>query len=214
MKALLFDFDGTLVNTAIDMVNSLQELAVKHRIEGEFAVDTYKEYVSQGALGLIKSIFTERCDDTYESLKQQYLDIYQQHFIRSNHLFDGMGEVLQHLQQRQVQWGIVTNKPSWLARPIVEVMSELPDNTLLLCADEIGVSKPDPAGLLQAAKDLGLDPADCYYLGDAESDVVAAHRAGMQALIAAWGYLPSGVDIQQWNADKIVSNPQELMELF
>ncbi|WP_395373070.1 HAD family hydrolase [Marinicella sp. W31] len=214
MKALLFDFDGTLVNTAIDMVNSLQELASKHRIEGEFAVDTYKEYVSQGALGLIKSIFTERCDATYESLKQQYLDIYQQHFIRSNHLFSGMDKVLHHLQTQQLHWGIVTNKPSWLARPIVEGMSELPDNVLLLCADEIGVPKPDPTGLLQAAENLGLDPSDCYYLGDAESDVVAAHRAGMKALIAAWGYLPSGVDIQQWQADRIVNSPQELIELF
>ena len=214
MKALLFDFDGTLVNTAIDMVNSLQELAERHDIAGDFAVETYKEYVSQGALGLIKSIFTERCNDTYESLKQQYLDIYQQHFIRSNHLFDGMQQVLQHFHQHQIQWGIVTNKPSWLARPIVETMVEFPNDTLLLCADEIGVPKPDPSGLLKAAADLGLAPADCYYLGDAESDVVAAHRAGMKALIAAWGYLPSGVDIERWNADKIITRPSELITLF
>jgi len=214
MKALLFDFDGTLVNTAIDMVNSLQELATHHNMDGEFSVDDYKEFVSQGALGLIKSIFKEGCNETYESLKQQYLDIYQRHFIRSNHLFDGMQDVLQYLHQKEILWGIVTNKPSWLTRPIVKTMTELPDDVLLLCADEVGISKPDPSGLLQAAKALELQPADCYYLGDAESDVVAAHRAGMQSLIAAWGYLPSGVDIEGWQADRIIKHPQDLMSLF
>lgn len=214
MKALLFDFDGTLVNTAIDMVNSLKELAENHHIYQSFNLDDYKQYVSAGAMGLVKSIFGD-CDQVnYDSLKQEYLNIYQQHFNCSNHLFEGVEEVLCYLDRKKIKWGIVTNKPSWLARPIIRSMTVFPDTMLIICADEIDQPKPDPAGLILASAELGVEPAECYYLGDAQTDVLAAHNAGMQALIAKWGYLPQGVDIEQWGASHIIEKAVDLMNLF
>lgn len=209
--AILFDLDGTLMDTAVDMIHALARLADNHHIDHQLNVADYRQYISQGAVALVKSVFGDPPAEQLEQLRQEYLVIYQQQLNTHSQLFNEMPRVLEALNARQIPWGIVTNKPSWLARPIVGHCGDLAASQVLICADEVGVSKPDPKPLLLAAERMGLDHATTLYLGDAQSDVVAAHAAGMQSGIALWGYLAPEDQPQTWNAHHHFTGPLELL---
>ena len=209
--AILFDLDGTLMDTAVDMIHALARLADKHQIDHQLNVADYRQYISRGAVALVKSVFGDPPAAQLEQLRQEYLVIYQQQLNTHSQLFNGMDQVLTHLDSRQIPWGIVTNKPSWLARPIVAHCAELSASQVLICADEVGVSKPDPKPLLLAAEQMGLDHASTLYLGDAQSDIDAAHAAGMQSGIALWGYLAPDDQPNDWMAHHRFKSPLDLM---
>jgi phosphoglycolate phosphatase len=212
--AILFDLDGTLMDTAVDMIHALARLADNHRIDHQLNVADYRQYISKGAVALVKSVFNDPSPESLEQLRKEYLEIYQQQLNTHSQLFKGMDQVLSHLNNEKVPWGIVTNKPSWLARPIVAHNNELAGSQVLICADEVGVSKPDPKPLLLAAKQMGLDHASTLYLGDARSDIDAAHAAGMQSGIALWGYLAPDDQPDDWLAHHRFESPLDLIKQY
>jgi 2-phosphoglycolate phosphatase len=211
--AILFDLDGTLMDTAVDMIHALTRLADNHRIDHQLNVTEYRQYISRGAVALVKSVFGDPSPGELEQLRQEYLEIYQQQLNTHSQLFDGIAELIGHLNEHHTPWGIVTNKPSWLARPIVSHARELAQSRILVCADEVGVSKPDPKPLQLAAGQMGLNPANTLYLGDAQSDVDAAHAAGMQSGIALWGYLAPEDQPDDWLAHHRFKAPLDLLKL-
>ena len=186
-QAILFDLDGTLIDTAVDMIHALARLADNHQIQHELNVADFRQYISKGAVALVKSVFSDPSAELLEQLRLEYLDIYQQQLNTHSQLFPGIAELITHLDNNATPWGIVTNKPSWLANPIVSNTPELRNAGTLVCADEVGIAKPDPKALLHAAQLMKIDPAKTLYLGDAQSDIDAAHAAGMQSAIALWG---------------------------
>lgn len=209
-QAVLFDLDGTLMDTAIDMIHALATLADKHGIEHRLNTHDFRQYISKGAVALVKSVFDDPSPDQLESLRQQYLSIYQQQLNTHSQLFDGVAELIEHLDQTNTPWGIVTNKPSWLAKPIVASTPHLQQSRVLVCADEVGIAKPDPKPLLHAAEQMGLIHQHTLYLGDAQSDIDAAHAAGMQSGIAMWGYLAPEDKPDEWLAHYRFSAPHEI----
>ncbi len=200
ISALLFDLDGTLIDTAVDMIHALAQLADNHHIKHNLNVAEFRQYISKGAVALVKSVFDNPSPEKLESLRKEYLEIYQQQLNTHSQLFEGVAELIQHLDQNHIPWGIVTNKPSWLAKPIVQATTELNNSQILLCADEMGVAKPDPKPLLVAAEKMGINPASTLYLGDAQSDIDGAHNAGMQSAVAMWGYLAPEDKVDEWGA--------------
>ncbi|WP_223786803.1 HAD family hydrolase [Marinicella meishanensis] len=213
-QAILFDLDGTLIDTAIDMIHALAQLADKHGMDHTLNVSEFRQYISQGAVALVKSVFNDPPQQQLETLRQEYLVIYQQQLNTHSHLFDGVAGLIDHLDQQDIPWGIVTNKPSWLAKPIVQHIRALKNSRILVCADEVGSSKPSPQPLLQAAANMDLNHAATLYLGDARSDVEAAHAAGMSSGIALWGYLAPEDDPKQWSAHHHFASPVDLLPHF
>ncbi len=210
IRSVLFDLDGTLMDTAVDMIHALMQLAENHGIDHQLNVIEYRQYISKGAVALVKSVFDNPSPELLEQLRLEYLEIYQQQLNTHSQLFDGISELLANLDNNSIPWGIVTNKPSWLAKPIVENTTELNSSKALVCADEMGVAKPDPKPLLHAAEVMQINPAQTLYLGDAKSDVDAAHAAGMQSAIAMWGYLAPEDKPDEWLAHFRFTNPKEL----
>lgn len=200
-SAVLFDLDGTLIDTAIDMIHALATLADKHQIKHDLNVADFRQYISKGAVALVKSVFENPTPELLEQLRKEYLEIYQQQLNSNSHLFDGITELIDHLDQNNIPWGIVTNKPSWLATPIVLNTAKLNNAQTLVCADEVGVAKPNPKPLLKAAEEMNLDVNSTLYLGDAQSDIDAAHAAGMQSGVAMWGYIAPEDDVEKWEAE-------------
>ncbi len=213
-QAILFDLDGTLIDTAVDMIHALAQLADNHQINHQLNVAEFRQYISLGAVALVKSVFSDPDPEELETLRQEYLVLYQQQLNTHSQLFDGVGDLIAHLDQQQTPWGIVTNKPSWLAKPIVQHTTALKNSQVLICADDVGVGKPDPKPLLVAAEHMGLNHAHTLYLGDAQSDVDAAHAAGMQSAIAMWGYLAPDDKPDEWLAHHRFAWPRDLMVNF
>ncbi len=212
-QAILFDLDGTLIDTAIDMIYALAALADNHNIQHNLNVADYRQYISQGAVALVKSVFNDPSPEKLQLLRTEYLEIYQQQLNTHSQMFDGIAELIQHLDHNQTPWGIVTNKPSWLAIPIVKATAELNNSKILVCADQVGIAKPDPKPLLHAAKQMGLVHANTLYLGDAQSDIDAAHAAGMQSGIAMWGYLAPEDRVEEWLAHHRFDSAMDLIRL-
>ena len=213
VEAVLFDLDGTLMDTAVDMIHALVTLADNHQVEHQLNVADYRQYISKGAVALVKSVFDDPSPEMLEQLRLEYLEIYQQQLNTHSQLFEGIADLLQHLNQNNIAWGIVTNKPSWLAKPIVHNTLELQQSQVLICADEVGVGKPNPKPLLLAAEKMNLKHEHTLYLGDAQSDIVAAHAAGMQSAIALWGYLAPEDMPEEWLAHFSMESPLELLKL-
>ncbi len=211
-KAILFDLDGTLIDTAVDMIHALARLADNHQVEHQLNVAEFRQYISKGAVALVKSVFNDPAPALLEQLRKEYLEIYQQQLNTHSQLFEGIAEMIAHLDQSQTPWGIVTNKPSWLAIPIVQATTELNNSKILVCADQVGIAKPNPKALHHAAEQMGLVHANTLYLGDAKSDIDAAHAAGMQSGIAMWGYLAPEDRIEEWGAHFRFAVPKELFE--
>ncbi len=207
IKAILFDLDGTLVDTAIDMILALEILANNNGINKKLPIADYRPYISKGAAALVHALFPELEQGDQEQLRQQYLKIYQAQLNSNNQLFNGVSDLLSLLNQNKLPWGIVTNKPSWLTLPLVQNIRTLDAAQVVISADEVGLSKPDPKPLLIAAESINIDPHYILYLGDAQSDIKAAHAAGMQSAIALWGYLAPEDRPERWLANFAFKEP-------
>jgi phosphoglycolate phosphatase len=212
-KALLLDLDGTLVNTAPDMVGSLNRLLERH---GRSPVDIAQasKLVSNGARALVGHGFGTEIDGAQTSaLIQEFLDIYQQQVCNDSYLYAGMPETLELCEAHQVKWGIITNKPLHLAKQLIEGLGLLERCAILLGGDSLPVKKPDPVPLLHSSMVLNLAPSQCIYVGDHERDIRAGNAAGMDTAAALWGYIANNDDPNNWNARYLVSKPEGLMSL-
>lgn len=212
MQAVFFDLDGTLLDTARDMACALNRLLDE---EGQQLLPDYdliRSEVSHGARAMIHLAFEEKEDsERFNRLRQRFLDIYRADIHNETTLFPNMGEILNILESVNIMWGIVTNKPSWLTLPLLESMNLKQRAATIVCADTAGMAKPDPGPVLNACHEVNVTPGRCIYIGDDERDVQAAHGAGMPCIIMRSGYIRYGQQPDNWGADMVMDNTEELL---
>lgn len=212
--AILFDLDGTLLDTAPDLGAALNHV---RQLDGlpPLPAHTLHPFASHGARGLLACGFgDEQTPAEHERRRQQLLDFYAANLAVATCLFDGVAELLEGLNQRQLPWAIVTNKPGWLTTPLLTHFPELAAAGSVVSGDTLSVAKPHPEPLLHACRQLGVSAADCWYVGDARRDLEAGRAAGMLAVLASYGYLAAGEPEADWPIDLQISTPIALLDLL
>ena len=205
-RAVLFDFDGTLADSAPDLVAALNRLRVARGFTPLHAEDV-QGFASMGARGMVRIGFgLSPEDEGYAELRDAFLERYGENVCVETRLFPGIADLLQALDERSIPWGIVTNKARRFTERILPVLGLKP--RCVVCGDSTPHIKPHPAPLLAAAAELGLAPADCLYLGDDLRDVQAARAAGMRSVAVEYGYAQAP---RTWNADLVIARPMDLI---
>jgi N-acetyl-D-muramate 6-phosphate phosphatase len=210
-RAVLFDFDGTLADTAADLSRALNHLR-RARGLAELPLETLRPHASSGARGLIGAgldIAPEHPE--FKQLRDGFLEHYAREICVDTRLFPGMDQLLEGIEARGLRWGIVTNKSTRLTQILVEALGLQKRVACVVCGDTTPHLKPNPASLLHAARVLGLAPEDCAYLGDDLRDVQAARAAGMPVYAVAWGY---GRDLEAWQSNAVIRSPEDLLALL
>lgn len=211
MQAVLFDFDGTLVDTAPDLGYALNLQRARHGLPF-LPEESIRPYASHGSRGLLEIGFgLLPAHASFEPMRAEYLALYTQVMTRQPVLFPGMAEALAEIEQRGLQWGIVTNKPRRFTVPMVEHMGLDRRAGAVISGDDAPQPKPSPQTLLLACERMRLDPEQVLYVGDAERDVQAGNAAGMTTLVALFGYLSAADQPQTWGADGCIHQPQDLL---
>jgi N-acetyl-D-muramate 6-phosphate phosphatase len=211
LELVLFDLDGTLMDTAPDMGNALNILRAEHNL-APLSADRIRPQVSHGAMGLLKLGFgIEPQDARFAEMRARYLDIYEQHLADDTHLFHGMDKVLDGLEKQGITWGIVTNKPGWLTEPLLEARGLKARAACVVSGDTVARRKPHPDPLLHAVGLCRKTVDQGLYVGDAQRDVESAHAAGMLAVVAMYGYLGDEDRPDVWKPDHMIMHPSELL---
>jgi len=212
IKAVFFDLDGTLVDTAPDMVGALQELQISHGIEA-VPYEIGRSHVSNGALGLLSLAFPDENITPNCSLLCEFIDRYTARVCAKSEMFDGIGALLDRLDDGSRVWGVVTNKPSHLTEPILEKLGLAARSVCTISGDTLATRKPDPAQLLHACELAGVATDECIYVGDAARDIEAGRRAGIATVAVGYGYVVAGDDLQCWGADEFATDTDELAQI-
>lgn len=211
VAAVLFDLDGTLVDSAPDLAGAANELRAAHGLPAlDFAL--LRPMVGSGARGMLNAAFgIAPGHPRFDALREDFLGRYEARILRETRIFASMEPVLDALERRPLRWGIVTNKIGRYAAPLVEGLGLHRRSAVLISGDTTPHAKPHPAPLLEAARRLGLPPQHCLYVGDDRRDIEAGRAAGMPVLAAAWGYLGQGESVHDWQADAVLEHPQRLL---
>lgn len=209
--ALLLDLDGTLLDTAPDMGGALNRLRLENGLD-PLPPDRIRPVVSHGAMRLVSLGFPDAQGAEFERLRLRFLDLYAGNIAGQTRMFPGLEPVLEALEQRDLPWGIVTNKPGWLTHPLLEALGLGRRAACVVSGDTVAERKPHPLPLLHAARLLGVSPAQCLYAGDAERDIQAGRAAGMTTLAAAYGYLSADDDPLGWGPTAVIDEPGQLLE--
>lgn len=208
---MLFDLDGTLVDTAPDLALALNIQRQLHGLE-VLPEAVIRPYASHGSRGLLQIGFGLTPDDeAFEPQRIEYLNLYEEVFTRQPRLFAGYDKVLNAFARRGIAWGIVTNKPRRFSAPLIQAMGLDKEMACLVCGDDAAKPKPAPDTLLMACAQANVTPEECIYVGDAERDIQAGRAAGMKTLIAMYGYLDQTDQPDAWHADGKIYDPMELM---
>lgn len=211
---ILFDLDGTLVDTAPDLGYALNIQRERHGLSA-LPEQVIRPFASHGSRGLLSVGFNLKPEDaSFLDMRDEYLNIYDEVFTRSPILFDGFAEVLSELESRKIPWGIVTNKPRRFSEPLVKAMQLHERVSCLVCGDDAPRPKPYPDTLFMACKMAGVDAQDCLYVGDAERDVQAGKAAGMKTVIALFGYIDKTDRPWEWGADSMIEQPADMLKLL
>jgi len=211
IQTVLFDLDGTLLDTAPDLALALNTVLMEHQRE-PLPFEQIRPWVSQGGRVLIRRGFnlTEE-NPLFESLRQRFLKVYAENLTQQTDLFAGMANVLETLEKWQIQWGVVTNKPAWLTNPLLEALGLAKRSICNVSGDTLPLNKPHPAPLLHACQLAKSLPSQCIYVGDALRDIEAGQRAGMRTVVALYGYLDSHEQPAAWGATTMINQPLELL---
>jgi phosphoglycolate phosphatase len=210
IRAVLFDLDGTLIDTAPDMIDSLNQLRAQEGLS-PLPYALARTQVSHGSTGLVRLAFPEADPVRFEQLRERFLALYNERVARDTTLFDGAVEVLEALEATRRPWGIVTNKPAFLTTPLLEAIGIGLRAGCVVSGDTLPQRKPHPAPLLHAAQLLGVPAPGCLYIGDAERDIQAARAAQMPVLLASYGYLGPDDEPDRWGADAEIASLRELL---
>lgn len=217
MKAVLFDLDGTLIDTAADFIRIIQDMCRDKGCD-IVAAEQIRTQVSEGARAMVKLVYPELEveDPVFLGHRQRFLDLYGADIAVETDLFEGMYLLLEQLEQQQIPWGIVTNKPRWLSEALLKALNLTERCAVLVCPEDVSKTKPDPEPMYLAAAQLGLEPQQCIYVGDHPRDIDAGRNASMYTILAAYGYLPlqHKDDLTAWQADCIVNNVTELHQVL
>jgi N-acetyl-D-muramate 6-phosphate phosphatase len=206
-KAVLFDLDGTLIDSAPDLAGAANDLRSARGL-APLPFGQLRPMVGSGARGMVGRAFgVVPGDALFESLRDEFLARYEERLAQETRVFDAVGAVLERLQAHGLPWGIVTNKATRFSEPLVVAMGLRVGAATLVSGDTT-------APLLEAARRMGVAATDCIYVGDDLRDVQAGRAAGMATVAAAWGYLGDGEAIEAWRADHVIQTPHELLTLL
>lgn len=211
LRAVLFDLDGTLIDSAPDLAGAANLLRARHGLP-PLPYDDLRPMVGSGARGMVGVAFgVVPGDERFEALRADYLALYEAHMLHRTQVFEAMAPVLQALEQAGLPWGIVTNKHERFALPVIQGLGLHRRAACVIAGDTTPHAKPHPEPLLEAARRAGVPPEACVYVGDDLRDVQAGRAAGMATLAAAWGYLGQGESIADWGADAVIDLPDGLL---
>jgi N-acetyl-D-muramate 6-phosphate phosphatase len=209
-RAVLFDFDGTLADTAPDLAAAVNRMLTEQGHE-PLPLERLRPFASAGARGLLHAAFGIKPEDPeYKAMREEFLDLYAETCCDKTRLFPGIAELLAELRSRDIRWGVVTNKSTRFTEEILLSLKLKPD--CVACGDTTPHLKPHPASLLHAAEQLRLAPPSCLYLGDDLRDMKAAHAAGMRPIAVDWGYHhPESGGPGTWDAEAVIAQPMDLI---
>ena len=209
---VLFDLDGTLLDTAPDLTAALNRLRRERGILEPLSAEAVRPTVSHGSPGMLKLGFGLEPDEPlYAELNQRLLELYRAAIAVDTTLFPGMSAVLRHLEAHGIHWGVVTNKPGWLTEPLLKALDLWARAACVVSGDTLAKRKPDPEPLLYACAEVGATPGRSLYVGDAERDVRAGNQAGLTTLVARFGYLGTEDRPEEWGADGFLEHPADLL---
>lgn len=212
--AVLFDLDGTLLDTAPDMAFVLNKVRQDFNFP-ELPFDRIRASVSHGIRGMLKSgndIDEQHAD--FKSMTEQCLSLYEKHLTNATRLFPAMETVLQFLEEQRIPWGVVTNKPKRFTFDILKNLDLETRAACIVCGDTLAKSKPDPEPILHACELLSVRAKDCAFIGDSLVDVRASKAAGSKSIVALYGYIGAEEDPFAWKADAYVREPGEILALL
>lgn len=216
ISTILFDLDGTLVDTAPDLAHALNVQLQRHGKQPlpYAAIRPFASHGSRGLVGLGFGVTPK--DDNFLQMRDEYLGIYDTVYTRSPVLLPGIADLLQAIENKGLTWGIVTNKPRRFTTGLIESMGLNLQNraACIVCGDDAPQPKPSPATLLMACEQIGVKPEHCIYVGDAERDVIAGKAAGMQTVVALFGYIDVTDKPAEWGADAMIGAPTDLLHLL
>lgn len=212
--AVLFDLDGTLVDSAPDLAGAANDMRVSRGL-APLPYSALRPMVGSGARGMVGAAMqVYPSDPDFITLRDEFLQRYEERLTRETVVFPDVQPVLQFLSASSVLWGIVTNKIARYAEPLVNALDLHHASAVLICGDTTAHAKPHPAPLMEAAKRIQIDPKRCLYVGDDLRDIQAGEAAGMKTAAAAWGYLGNGEAIHEWGADHMLHSPRDLLKLL
>ena len=211
MAAVLFDLDGTLIDSAPDLAGTLNDMRAARGLP-PWPVEALRHLCGSGARGMLgEGLQIKPVDPGYAALRDEFLNLYEQRMLRLTQLFEPVAALLDGLRARAVPWGIVTNKAVRFAHPVCTALGLHPSAQALVGGDSTPHTKPHPAPLLEGARLLQCQPAHCVYVGDDPRDISAGRAAGMRTLVASWGYTGTAPPLHSWGADAVLMAPNELL---
>ena len=214
IEAMLFDLDGTLIDSAPDLGAAADKMRTDRGLES-LPLSRYRTMAGAGARGMIAVAFgITPLDIEFNNLKEEFFHNYEVRLVKSTHVFDGITELIDQICLVGLKWGVVTNKAARFTLPITRAMPLFMSAQTIVSGDSMPYAKPHPAPLLEAARQLKVSPARCIYIGDDERDIVAGHAAGMFTVAAAYGYLGTVVDTADWKADLTIAKPSALLNFL
>jgi phosphoglycolate phosphatase len=210
----LFDLDGTLLDTAPDFFHIANRLLASHDC-APIDYPLFRQSVSDGARGMVRRAFGfDEADARFEPLRLEFLALYAAHLADHTVPFAGIADLLEYIEGAGMAWGVVTNKPSHYAEPLLRALRLDARCATLVCPDHVVHRKPDPEALLLACSQIGCAPAQAIYLGDHRRDIEAGHNAGMSTVACSYGYIHADDPCEQWGAEFVVHDPLQMIPIL
>ena len=210
-RGVLLDLDGTLFDTAPDLIGSLNALRAENGLDALPAAE-FASSVGHGSAPMIARGFNlDPADHRFEPLRERFLALYHEHLSEQTRPYEGMEAALDALEAAAIPWGIVTNKPGWLTRPLITALGYDHRPDCVVTGDDMARRKPHPHQVTEGARRLGLAASECVVIGDAERDIQAGRQAGTLTLVALYGYLSGDDRVRCWGADGLIAHPLELL---
>ncbi len=214
IRAVLFDLDGTLIDSAPDLGAAADKMR-QDRGMSSLPQSSYRSMAGAGARGMIGVAFGMTPDHAdFASMKEEFFQNYERSMTQNTYVFDGIAELIAHLDAKNLLWGVVTNKSARFTDPLTRAMPLFDTAKAIVSGDTTPYAKPHPEPLFEAARRLAIDPGHCLYVGDDERDIVAGLAAGMMTVAATYGYLGEKADPTMWGAHSIINSPQGLLKLL
>lgn len=212
--AVLFDLDGTLIDSAPDLAGAVETMRLKRGLES-LPLALYRPMTGAGARGMLGVGFGIGPDHPdFDPLREEFFLAYEQRLTQNTVIFQGVVQMIEGLVQRQLRWGVVTNKSKRFTQPLTQALPLFSSAATIVSGDSTAFSKPHPEPLLEAARQLGIAPSRCVYVGDDERDIAAGKAAGMMTVAVTYGYLGQKADFSQWGADATIKSADQLLHLL
>ena len=212
VSAVFFDLDGTLLDTAQDFAHAIN-LMLKEKNKPPVDFDSFRKHIHGDSKKMVSFAFDiAQTHPEFDIIRDEFLGIYHQHSTKKTVFFKGIPALLNHLDAQKIPWGIVTNKPTWLTKPIVKYFQLDQRAACVIAGDTLSTCKPDPAQLHYACQLINISPKQAIYVGDMETDIIAAKNAGMKSMAVTFGYHPPDAHIPDWKADYIANNAEDIVK--